>query len=44
MTKVGIDVPQTDAKSPFLYRTAISAILLFGNILVAAIYFNIINP
>ncbi len=44
MAKVGVDVPQTDAKAPFPYRTLISAILLAGNILVAAIYFNVINP
>lgn len=44
MTKVGVDVPQTDAKAPFPYRTIISAILLAGNILVAAIYFKIISP
>lgn len=44
MTKVGVDVPQTDAKAPFPYRTLISIILLAGNVLVAAIYFNIISP
>ncbi|MEM7716607.1 MAG: photosystem I protein PsaX [Cyanobacteria bacterium P01_A01_bin.68] len=44
MAKVGVDVAQTDAKAPFPYRTLISVILLAGNILVAAIYFNVINP
>ena len=44
MAKVGVDVPQTDAKAPFPYRTLISAILLAGNVLVAAIYFHILNP
>ncbi|MEM1392012.1 MAG: photosystem I protein PsaX [Cyanobacteria bacterium P01_D01_bin.116] len=44
MAKVGVDVAQTDAKAPFPYRTLISIILLAGNVLVAAIYFNILNP
>ena len=44
MAKVGVDVPQTDAKAPFPFRTLISAILLAGNVLVAAIYFHILNP
>lgn len=44
MAKVGADVPQTDAKAPFPYRTVISIILLAGNFVVAAIYFHILNP
>ena len=44
MAEVGVDVPQTGAKAPFPYRTIISATLLAGNILVAAIYFQILNP
>ncbi len=43
MTKVGVDIPQTDAKAPFPFRTLVSVILLAGNVLVAAIYFNILN-
>ncbi len=42
--KVGIDVAKTGAKAPFPFRTVISLILLAGNILVAAIYFHLINP
>jgi photosystem I protein len=42
--QAGADVAQTNAKPPFPYRTLISAILLAGNILVAAIYFHVINP
>ncbi|NJL80529.1 MAG: photosystem I protein PsaX [Richelia sp. RM2_1_2] len=44
MAKVGVDVAQTNAKAPFPFRTLVSAILLGGNILVAAIYFHVINP
>ena len=44
MAKVGVDVPQTDAQAPFPYRTLISILLLAGNILVAAIYFQVLNP
>ncbi|MEM9925563.1 MAG: photosystem I protein PsaX [Cyanobacteria bacterium P01_D01_bin.50] len=44
MAEVGVDVPQTDAKAPFPYRTIVSIILLAGNVLVAAIYFHVINP
>ncbi len=44
MAKVGADVAQSGAKAPFPYRTLISAILLAGNFLVAAIYFQVINP
>lgn len=44
MAKVGVDVAQTDAKAPFPYRTLISILLLAGNVLVAAIYFHVINP
>lgn len=42
--KVGIDVAKTGAKPPYTFRTAISLLLLAGNILVAAIYFHVINP
>ena len=44
MAKVGVDVPQTNAKAPFPYRTIVSVLLLAGNVLVAAIYFHVINP
>ncbi|MBF2018241.1 MAG: photosystem I protein PsaX [Rivularia sp. T60_A2020_040] len=44
MAKVGVDVAQTNAKAPFPFRTIISVILLAGNVLVAAIYFHVINP
>ena len=44
LLEVGVDVAQTDAKAPFPYRTLVSIILLAGNILVAAIYFHVINP
>jgi photosystem I protein len=40
----GTDVAKTNAKPPYPFRTAISLILLAGNIAVAAIYFHIINP
>jgi photosystem I 4.8kDa protein len=42
--KVGTDVAKSGAKPPFPFRTAISLVLLAGNILVAAIYFHLINP
>ncbi len=38
------DVAKTNAKPPYPFRTAISLVLLAGNILVAAIYFHIVNP
>ncbi|MGD1913089.1 MAG: photosystem I protein PsaX [Rivularia sp. (in: cyanobacteria)] len=44
MAEVGVDVPQTNAKAPFPYRTIVSVLLLAGNVLVAAIYFHVINP
>ena len=44
MAEVGVDVPQTNAKAPFPYRTIVSVLLLAGNELVAAIYFHVINP
>ncbi|MEB3217239.1 MAG: photosystem I protein PsaX [Nostocales cyanobacterium 94392] len=44
MAQVGQDVAQTDAKAPFPFRTIISVVLLAGNILIAAIYFHVINP
>ncbi|MBR8840107.1 MAG: photosystem I protein PsaX [Stigonema ocellatum SAG 48.90 = DSM 106950] len=43
-TKVGIDVAKTGGTAPFTFRTVVSGILLAGNILVAAIYFHVINP
>ncbi|MEM7714314.1 MAG: photosystem I protein PsaX [Cyanobacteria bacterium P01_A01_bin.68] len=43
MAEVGVDVPQTDAKAPFPFRTIVSAILLGVNVLVAAIYFHVLN-
>lgn len=42
--KIGEDVAVSGAKPPFPFRTLVSAILLAGNILVAAIYFHLINP
>ncbi|WP_017318687.1 photosystem I protein PsaX [Mastigocladopsis repens] len=42
--KVGTDVAKTGAKPPYPFRTVISLILLAGNILVAGIYFHLINP
>ena len=41
--KIGMDVPQTGAAAPFPYRTIISLVLLAGNVLVAAIYFHILD-
>lgn len=40
----GTDVAKTSAKPPYPFRTAVSLFLLAGNILVAAIYFHLINP
>ena len=37
-------VAKTNAKPPYPFRTAISLVLLAGNILVAAIYFHVVNP
>ena len=37
-------VAKTDARPPYPFRTAVSLILLAGNILVAAIYFHVVNP
>jgi photosystem I protein len=42
--KVGAEVAKTGAKAPFPFRTSMALILLAGNILVAAIYFHLINP
>ncbi|MEC4816448.1 MAG: photosystem I protein PsaX [Scytonema sp. PMC 1069.18] len=42
--KPGTDVANTGAKPPFTFRTAVSLVLLAGNILVAAIYFHLLNP
>ncbi len=36
-------VPET-GKPPYPFRTIISLILLGGNILIAAIYFHVVNP
>jgi photosystem I protein len=41
---VGTEVAKTSAKPPYPFRTAVSLILLAGNILVAAIYFHLVNP
>ncbi|OWY67830.1 photosystem one PsaX [cyanobacterium TDX16] len=41
---IGQDVAKSNANAPFPFRTIVSLILLAGNILVAAIYFHIINP
>ena len=41
---VGTEVAKTDAKAPYPFRTVISLVLLAGNILVAAIYFHVVNP
>lgn len=41
---VGTDVAKTDAKPPYPFRTIVSLLLLAGNILVAGIYFQVINP
>ncbi len=40
----GTAVAKTNAKPPYPFRTAISLVLLAGNILVAAIYFHVVNP
>ena len=37
-------VAKTNAKPPYPFRTAISLVLLAGNILIAAIYFHVVNP
>ncbi len=42
--KVGAEVAKTSAKPPYPFRTGVSLILLAGNILVAAIYFHLVNP
>jgi photosystem I 4.8kDa protein len=44
MAKAGADVAQSGAKSPYPFRTLVSAILLAVNFLVAAMYFKVINP
>jgi photosystem I protein len=41
---VGTEVVKTGAKPPYPFRTGISLILLAGTILVAGIYFQLINP
>lgn len=41
--KVGVDVAQTGAAAPFAYRTIISLVLLAVNVLVAAIYFHVLD-
>lgn len=41
---IGTEVAKTGAKPPYPFRTAISLVLLAGNILVAAIYFHVVNP
>lgn len=41
---VGTEVAKTGATAPYPFRTAISLFLLAGNILVAAIYFRLVNP
>ena len=40
----GTEVAKTNAKPLYPFRTAISLVLLAGNILVAAIYFHVVNP
>jgi len=35
---------ETDGRPPFPFRTVVSLVLLAGNLLVAAIYFHILNP
>ena len=40
----GTAVAKTSAKPPYPFRTGVSLFLLAGNILIAAIYFHIINP
>lgn len=40
----GKAVAKTSAKPPYPFRTVVSLVLLAGNILVAAIYFHVINP
>lgn len=41
---VGTEVAKTDSGPPYPFRTIISLLLLAGNILVAAIYFRLVNP
>ena len=41
---VGTEVAKTDGHPPYPFRTVISLVLLAGNILIAAIYFHIVNP
>lgn len=38
------EVAKSSGKPPYPFRTAVSLILLAGNFLVAAIYFQTINP
>lgn len=40
----GTAAAKTSAKPPYPFRTAVSLFLLAGNILIAAIYFHVINP
>jgi photosystem I 4.8kDa protein len=43
--KLGDDAfAETDGRPPFPFRTAVSLVLLAGNLVVAAIYFHILNP
>lgn len=44
MSKVGIDVAQSGAKSPFAFRAGWAIFLLAVNIFVAAIYHGVVNP
>lgn len=41
---VGTEVAKTSGNPPYPFRTIISLVLLAGNILVAAIYFHVVNP
>ena len=43
-TAAGTAVAKSSGKPPYPFRTAISLVLLAGNILVAAIYFHLVNP
>ncbi len=42
--QVGTEVAKSNGHPPYPFRTIISLILLAGNILVAAIYFHVVNP
>ncbi len=42
--KFGTDFAKSGAKPPYPFRTGVSLVLLALNILVAGIYFHLINP